>query len=165
MNASAWQTPSSSPCCRAASELRLRLDGASRSRGALEAALRSLQKLGRQEDADAGALRKASAAAAGCCCPACLCTAVLCGAVLCCAVLISMLTCCPRCPALPCPALPAVERCIAEAEQCGELLLPEAARAREAVHRWRVATAAETRLSRALRSASLPSGPLHLFFS
>lgn len=155
MNASAWQTPSSSPCCRAASELRLRLDGASRLRGALEAALRSLQKLGRQDDADAGALRKASAAAAGCCCPACLCTAVLCGAVL-----ISMLTCCPRCPALP-----AVERCIAEAEQCGELLLPEAARAREAVHRWRVATAAETRLSRALRSASLPSGPLHLFFS
>ena len=45
----------------------------------------------------------------------------------------------------------AVERCIEEAEQCGELLLPEAARAREAVHRWRLAAAAEARLTRALR--------------
>jgi hypothetical protein len=50
---------------------------------------------------------------------------------------------------LSCPH--AVERCTAEAEQCGELLLPEAARAREAVQRWRAAATAETRLSRALR--------------
>ena len=67
---------------------------------------------------------------------------------------------------LPCPhgsiahplPAPAVERCIEEVEDCGELLLPEAARAREAVHRWRVAAAAEARLTRALRygSASLP---------
>ena len=42
------------PRRRAASELRLRLDGASRCRGALEAALRNLQRLGRQDDADAG---------------------------------------------------------------------------------------------------------------
>ncbi|PSC75029.1 hypothetical protein C2E20_1867 [Micractinium conductrix] len=81
---------------KAASELRLRLDGASRARGALEAALRSLQKLGRQDDADG------------------------------------------------------VERCIEEAEQCGELLTAEAARAREAVQRWRAAVAAEARLTRAL---------------
>lgn len=47
----------------------------------------------------------------------------------------------------------AVERCIEEAEQLGELLLPEAARAREAVQRWRAATVAEARLTRALRCA------------
>lgn len=39
---------------RTASELRLRLDGASRARAALDTALRSLEKLGRQDDADAG---------------------------------------------------------------------------------------------------------------
>lgn len=44
-----------------------------------------------------------------------------------------------------------MERGIEEAEQCGELLLPEAARAREELHRWRVAAAAEARLTRALR--------------
>lgn len=41
--------------CRAASELRLKLDGASRARGALEAALRGLERSPRQEDADTGA--------------------------------------------------------------------------------------------------------------
>lgn len=53
--------------------------------------------------------------------------------------------------------LSAVERCIEEAEACDELLLPEAARAREAVHRWRVAAAAEARLTRALRDGVGPT--------
>lgn len=48
-------SPCGNPPRRTASELRLRLDGASRARGALEAALRTLEKQGRQDDADAGA--------------------------------------------------------------------------------------------------------------
>lgn len=82
---------------RAASELRSRLDGATRARSALDAALRTLAKLARAEDAEAA------------------------------------------------------ERAIVEAEACGELLAPEAARGREAVARWRQAAAAEAKLTRALR--------------
>ena len=44
-----------------------------------------------------------------------------------------------------------MERAVLDTEACDDLLAAEAARAREAVHRWRVATAAEAKLMRALR--------------
>jgi hypothetical protein len=47
--------PSGPLHCRAASDLRTRLEAASRARSTLDAALRGLQKNGRQEDVDAGA--------------------------------------------------------------------------------------------------------------